>query len=76
MPGPSQPRHKCTPPPPPPPPPPLSLRRAPSKQLAGAVCFFFSAVFHELIIGLPLRGVRVPLAFVAMMAQAPPAHQP
>ena len=54
----------------------LSLRRAPSKQLAGAVCFFFSAVFHELIIGLPLRGVRVPLAFVAMMAQAPPAHQP
>ena len=50
--------------------------RTAAKQLAGAVCFFFSAVFHELIIGLPLRGVRVPLAFVAMMAQAPPAHQP
>ena len=47
------------------------LRRGPSKQLAGAVCFFFSAVFHELVIGLPLRGVRVPLAFVAMMAQVP-----
>lgn len=47
------------------------LRACASKQLAGIVCFFFSAVFHELIIGLPLRGVRVPLAFVAMMGQVP-----
>ena len=32
---------------------------------------FLSGVLHEVIIGLPLRGIRVPLAFVAMMGQVP-----
>ena len=28
-------------------------------------------MLHEVIIGLPLRGIRVPLAFVAMVGQVP-----
>ena len=47
------------------------IGNAAAKQLAGLVCFFFSGVLHEVIIGLPLRGIRVPLAFVAMMGQVP-----
>ena len=38
---------------------------------AGFLCFTFSAVFHELVVALPLGTTRMPLAFFGMMAQVP-----
>jgi len=47
------------------------LRREISKPSCGLIAFTLSAVFHELIIALPLRSLHMPLAFLAMMAQVP-----
>ena len=48
-----------------------ALRGGASKQTAGFLCFTLSAVLHEVVIALPLRATRAPLAFLAMMAQVP-----
>jgi hypothetical protein len=49
-----------------------------SKGLTGLIAFTVSAVFHELVIALPLKSTHMPLAFLAMMAQVgrmrPPSH--
>jgi hypothetical protein len=40
-----------------------------SKGLTGLISFTVSAIFHELVIALPLKSTHMPLAFLAMMAQ-------
>lgn len=42
-----------------------------NKAVVGLLCFTLSAVLHELIVALPLHSYRMPLAFLAMMAQVP-----
>ena len=48
-----------------------ALRKRLSKAAVGFIAFTVSAVFHELVIALPLKSGHMPLAFLAMMAQVP-----
>eukprot|EP01117_Protostelium_nocturnum_P006908 TRINITY_DN2479_c0_g1_i1.p1 TRINITY_DN2479_c0_g1~~TRINITY_DN2479_c0_g1_i1.p1 ORF type:complete len:447 (+),score=109.46 TRINITY_DN2479_c0_g1_i1:56-1396(+) len=47
-----------------------AVHRGYSKTQSSFICFFVSAVFHELIVGAPFRMVKM-WAFTGMMAQIP-----
>eukprot|EP00962_Isochrysis_galbana_P015800 scaffold4525_cov125-Isochrysis_galbana.AAC.6 len=47
-----------------------------SKELTGLIAFTVSAIFHELVIALPLKSTHMPLAFLAMMAQVGECGRP
>jgi hypothetical protein len=40
-----------------------------NKTVTGLLCFTLSAVLHEVVVAVPLRSYKMPLAFLAMMAQ-------
>ena len=42
-----------------------------SKSTTGFLCFFLSAVLHEVVVAFPLRSFYMPLAFFGMIAQVP-----
>jgi diacylglycerol O-acyltransferase 1 len=43
-----------------------------NKTATGFICFTLSAVLHEVVVAVPLSSYKMPLAFLAMMAQVPP----
>jgi diacylglycerol O-acyltransferase 1 len=46
------------------------LNRNVSKRLASLACFFVSAIFHEVVVSVPFRTVKM-WAFLAMLIQVP-----
>jgi len=47
-----------------------AIRRGYSRMQSGFLCFFISAIFHELIIGVPFQMLKM-WAFAGMMVQIP-----